>query len=188
MAELGKLPGVGPKTAERLAHHLLAANRADVLALADALRALKEQVRPCQRCCSPTEGELCELCRDPRRDASLICVVEQPRDLSAMERSGSFRGLYHVLHGKLSPLDGVGPEHLSIDALLSRVRAGGVQEVIMATNPTTEGDGTALYISSLLGPLGVKITRLARGLPSGSGLEFANNQMLADAFEGRRAF
>lgn len=188
MAELGKLPGIGPKTAERLAHHLLAAPRADVLALADALRALKELVKPCQRCCCPAEGELCELCRDPRRDASLICVVEQPRDLSAMERSGSYRGLYHVLHGKLSPLDGIGPEHLTIDALVSRVRAGGVQEVIMATNPTTEGDGTALYISSLLGPLGVKITRLARGLPSGSGLEFANNQMLADAFEGRRSF
>src|SRR5262249_24672588 len=127
MSELGKLPGVGPQTAERLGHPLLAATPADVPALADRLRALQEPVRPCQRCSTPTEGELCELCRDPRRDPALICVVEQPRDLSAMERSGSFRGLYHVLHGKLSPLDGIGPEHLTIDALLSRVRAGGVQ-------------------------------------------------------------
>lgn len=188
MTELGKLPGIGPKTAERLAHHLLASPQTEVFALVDALRALKEQVRPCPSCCNPTELELCELCRDSRRDPSLICVVEQPRDLAAMERSGSYRGLYHVLHGKLSPLDGVGPEHLTIDTLLTRVRTGSVQEVIMATNPTTEGDGTALYLSSLLAPLAVKITRLARGLPSGSCLEFANNQMLADAFEGRRSF
>jgi recombination protein RecR len=185
--ELGRLPGIGPKTAERLTHHLLAAPAGEVLALADALRAVKEQIRPCRRCCNPTAGELCELCSDPRRDARLICVVEQPRDLSALERSGSYRGLYHVLHGRLAPLDGVGPEHLTIDRLLQRVRAGGVQEVIMATNPTTEGDGTALYLSSLLTPLGVPVTRLARGLPSGSVLEFANSQMLADAIEGRRA-
>jgi len=186
--ELGKLPGIGPKSAERLTHHLLGASRAEVLALADALRALKEQVRPCRRCCNPTEGELCPLCSDPRRDGGLICVVEQPRDVSALERSGSYRGFYHVLHGRLAPLDGVGPEQLTIERLMERVRAGGVQEVIMATNPTTEGDGTALYLSSLLSPLGVKVTRLARGLPSGSVLEFANNQMLADALEGRRAF
>jgi recombination protein RecR len=188
MQQLGKLPGIGPKSAERLAHHLLAAPRTEVLALADALRALKEQVRPCQRCCNPSEHELCSICSDPRRDSALICVVETPRDLTSMERSGRFRGLYHVLHGRLSPLDGVGPEHLTIDRLLARVRAGDVQEVIMATNPTTEGDGTALYLSSLLGPLGVRVTRLARGLPTGSNLEFANNQMLADALEGRRAF
>jgi recombination protein RecR len=186
--ELGKLPGIGPKTAERLTHYLLAASRADVLALADALRAIKEQIHPCRQCCNPTEHELCSLCADPRRDASLVCVVEQPRDLTALERSGSYRGLYHVLHGRLAPLDGVGPEHLTIDRLVARVRAGNVQEVIMATNPTTEGDGTALYLSTLLNPLGVKVTRLARGLPSGSVLEFANNQMLADALEGRRAF
>jgi recombination protein RecR len=188
MQELGKLPGIGPKTAERLTHHLLAASRPEVLSLADALRAIKEQIHPCRLCCNPTEHELCALCADPRRDGSLICVVEQPRDLTALERSGSYRGLYHVLHGRLAPLDGVGPEHLTIDRLLARVRAGNVQEVIMATNPTTEGDGTALYLSTLLNPLGVKITRLARGLPSGSVLEFANNQMLADALEGRRAF
>jgi recombination protein RecR len=188
MAELGKLPGIGPKTAERLAHHLLSAPRAEVIALSDALRAIKDQVKRCTRCQAPTEHELCETCRDSGRDASLICVVEQPRDMTAMERSGTFRGLYHVLHGKLSPLDGIGPEHLTIDSLVARVRGGGVREVVMATNPTTEGDGTALYISTLLAPFGVKVTRLARGLPSGSGLEFANNQMLADAFEGRRSF
>jgi recombination protein RecR len=188
IAELGRLPGVGPKTAERLAHHLLAAPRPEVIALSDAIRAIKDQVRRCSRCQGPTEHETCETCRDARRDGSLVCVVEQPRDMAALERSGSYRGSYHVLHGRLSPLDGVGPEHLTIDALAARVRAGGVSEVIMATNPTTEGDGTALYISSLLGPLGVKITRLARGLPSGSGLEFANSQMLADALDGRRGF
>lgn len=188
MQELGKLPGVGPKTAERLAHHLLAAPRSEVLALSEALRAVKDQIRRCGRCCAPTENELCSVCSDPRRDPSSICVVETPRDLTPLERSGSYRGLYHVLHGRLSPLDGVGPEHLTIDQLLARVRAGGVGEVIMATNPTTEGDGTALYLSTLLTPLGVRVTRLARGLPAGSVLEFANNQMLADALEGRRAF
>jgi recombination protein RecR len=188
MHELGKLPGIGPKTAERLAHHLLAASRADVLALSDALRALKEQIHPCRQCGNPTENDLCSLCSDPRRDSSLICVVEQPRDVASLERAGTYRGLYHVLHGRLSPLDGVGPEHLTVDLLLARVRAGGIKEVIMATNPTTEGDGTALYLSTLLKPLEVKVTRLARGLPSGSSLEFANNQMLADALEGRRMY
>jgi recombination protein RecR len=186
MQELGKLPGIGPKSAERLTHYLLAANRNDVLALADALRAIKEQIHPCRQCCQPTENDLCALCADPRREASVICVVEQPRDVTALERSGSFRGLYHVLHGRLAPLDGIGPEHLTVDRLLARVRAGGVQEVIMGTNPTLEGDGTALYLSSLLAPFEIKVTRLARGLPSGSVLEFANNQMLADALEGRR--
>jgi len=188
MRELGKLPGVGPKTAERLTHHLLAARHSDVLALSDALRAVKEQVRPCGQCCNLTEGDLCALCADPRRDASVLCVVEQPRDVFALERSATYRGLYHVLHGRLAPLDGVGPEQLTIDTLLRRVRAGGVREVIMATNPTLEGDGTALYLASELATTGVRITRLARGLPSGSGLEFANSQMLADALEGRRAF
>jgi recombination protein RecR len=186
--ELGKLPGIGPKSAERLTHHLLAQPRNEVLALADALRDVKEKIRRCSQCCNLTEGELCALCSDPRRDASLVCVVEQPRDLAALERSASYRGLYHVLHGRLAPLDNVGPEQLTIDRLLERVRGGGVNEVIMATNPTTEGDGTALYLSSLLREMGVKITRLARGLPSGSVLEFANTQMLADAMEGRRVF
>jgi recombination protein RecR len=186
--ELGRLPGIGPKTAERLAHHLLAADRSVVFALADALRAVKESVRLCRQCCGLAEGDLCSICADPSRDASVICVVEQPRDVTALERSASFKGVYHVLHGKLAPLDDVGPENLTIERLLQRVRSGSVREVIMATNPTLEGDGTALYLSSLLSPLGVKVTRLARGLPSGSVLEFANNQMLADALEGRRAF
>jgi len=186
--QLGKLPGIGPKTAERLTHHLLAASRADVLALADALRAIKDSIRRCRQCCHLTEGELCALCSDPRRDPSLLCVVEQPRDLQALERAGAYRGLYHVLHGRLAPLDNVGPEQLTVDLLVRRVQAGGVREVIMATNPTTEGDGTALYLSSVLAPTGVRVTRLARGLPAGSVLEFANSQMLADALEGRRAF
>jgi recombination protein RecR len=185
---LGKLPGIGPKTAERLTHHLVSASRQEVLALADALRAIKETVRRCRQCHNLTEGDLCAVCADPRRDASVVCVVEQPRDLAALERAGTYRGVYHVLHGQLAPLDGVGPERLTIDSLVDRVRQGGVQEVIMATNPTLDGDGTALYLANVLAPTGVRVTRLARGVPSGSGLEFANNQMLADALEGRRTF
>jgi recombination protein RecR len=187
-AELGKLPGIGPKSAERLTHHLLGADRDLVLALADALRAVKENIRLCRQCCNLTEGDLCSICCDSRRDASQVCVVEQARDLLALERAGAYRGLYHVLHGRLAPLDNIGPEQLKVEQLLQRVQHGGVREIIMATNPTLEGDGTALYLSSLLEPLGVKITRLARGLPSGSVLEFANSQMLIDALEGRRAF
>jgi recombination protein RecR len=186
--ELGKLPGIGPKSAERLTHYLLAADRRDVLGLADALRAIKEAIRPCRQCYNLAEADLCTICADPRRDASLVCVVEQPRDLAAIERAGNYRGCYHVLQGRLAPLENVGPEQLTIDALVDRVRKGGVQEVIMATNPTLEGDGTALYISNLLAGTGVRVTRLARGLPSGSVLEFANNQMLADALDGRRTF
>jgi recombination protein RecR len=185
---LGKLPGIGPKTAERLTHYLLAADAREVLALADALRGIKEHIHPCRQCFNLAEGELCDLCGDPSRNGALICVVEQARDVAALERAGNYKGLYHVLQGRLAPLDNVGPERLTIDALVERVKNGGVQEVIMATNPTLEGDGTALYISNLLAPTGVKITRLARGLPSGSVLEFANNQMLADALDGRRAF
>jgi recombination protein RecR len=186
--ELSQLPGIGPKTAERLTHYLLAADRTKVLSLAEALRGIKDNVRPCRQCFNLTEAELCELCRDPRRDRSLICVVEQPRDLSALERAGTYRGLYHVLQGRLAPLENIGPENLTIDRLVERVQKGGVKEVIMATNPTLEGDGTALFISNLLAPTGVRVTRLARGLPSGSVLEFANSQMLADALEGRRTF
>ena len=186
--ELSKLPGIGPKTAERLTHYLLAADREQVLSLAEALRGIKENVHSCRQCFNLTEGELCELCRDPRRDSSIICVVEQPRDLAALERAGTFRGLYHVLQGRLAPLENIGPENLTVDSLVQRVQKGGVKEVIMATNPTLEGDGTALFISNLLAPTGVTVTRLARGLPSGSVLEFANSQMLADALEGRRGF
>jgi len=186
--ELSKLPGIGPKTAERLTHYLLAAEQDQVLALSDALRGIKERVHPCRQCFNLTEEELCDLCRDPKRDSSTICVVEQPRDLTALERAGNYRGLYHVLQGRLAPLDNIGPENLTINALVQRVQKGGVREVIMATNPTLEGDGTALFISNLLAPNGVSVTRLARGLPSGSVLEFANSQMLADALEGRRTF
>jgi recombination protein RecR len=186
--EFSKLPGIGPKTAERLTHHLLGAGRGEALALADALRGISERVRPCRQCFNLTEGELCSICSEARRDPSLICVVEQPRDLAALERAGTYRGLYHVLQGRLAPLDNVGPEQLTLDALVQRVRHGGVREIILATNPTLEGDGTALYISNLLDGTGVLITRLARGLPSGSVLEFANSQMLADALEGRRTF
>jgi recombination protein RecR len=186
--QLNRLPGIGPKSAERLTHYLLAADRQQVLALADALRDIKEIIHPCRQCFNLTEGERCSLCSDPKRDSSVICVVEQPRDLTSLERAGTYRGLYHVLGGKIAPLDNVGPDQLTIDALVRRVRQGGVNEVILATNPTLEGDGTALFISNLLADTGVKITRLARGLPSGSVLEFANNQMLADALEGRRAF
>jgi recombination protein RecR len=188
MQELGKLPGIGPKTAERLTHFLLGSGRDQARALASALVGIVEQIQRCRQCFNLTEGELCSLCADPRRDASQICVVEQPRDLAALERAGTYRGLYHVLHGRLAPLDNIGPEQLTVDALLRRVRQGGVQEIIMATNPTLEGDGTALYVSNLLADTGVRVTRLARGLPSGSVLEFANNQMLADALEGRRSF
>jgi recombination protein RecR len=186
--EFSKLPGIGPKTAERLTHYLLGAGRGEALALADALRGISERIRPCRQCFNLTEGELCSICTDARRDRSLICVVEQARDLASLERAGNYRGLYHVLGGRLAPLDNIGPEQLTLDALLRRVQQGGVREVILATNPTLEGDGTALYISNLLAGTGVLITRLARGLPSGSVLEFANSQMLADALEGRRTF
>lgn len=186
MQELGKLPGIGPKSAERLTHYLLSADRKDVLALAECLRSIKESIHRCKICCNPTELEICSICSDSRRDPAIICIVEQPRDLSALERSGVYRGVYHVLHGRLAPLDNMGPDQLTIEKLMDRVSQGNVREIIMATNPNLEGDGTALYLSSLLGPSGVNVTRLARGLPSGSGLEFASSQILADALEGRR--
>jgi recombination protein RecR len=186
--EFGKLPGIGPKTAERLTHYLVGAGRGDALTLAEALRGITERVHPCRQCFNLTEGDLCSICSDPRRDAALICVVEQPRDVAALERAATFRGLYHVLQGRLAPLENIGPEQLTVDALRRRVLQGGIQEVILATNPTLEGDGTALYVSNLLADTGVRVTRLARGLSSGSVLEFANNQMLMDALEGRRAF
>jgi recombination protein RecR len=186
--EFTRLPGIGPKSAERLTHYLLGSGRSQIVPLAEALRAIAEAVRPCRQCFNLTEGDLCSICSDPRRDRSLICVVEQPRDLTTLERAGTYKGLYHVLQGRLAPLENMGPEQLTVDSLLRRVQGGGVQEVILATNPTLEGDGTALYISNVLASAGIRVTRLARGLPSGSVLEFANNQMLADALEGRRTF
>ena len=186
--EFAKLPGIGKKSAERLAYHVLRIHQTEALALADAIRSVKENVRYCKTCYNLTEQEECEICRDPKRDRTLLCVVEQPRDLIALEQPGTYQGLYHVLLGRIAPLDGVGPEQLTIDSLVERVRQGGVREVIMATNPTLEGDGTALYISSLLVSLPVEITRLARGITTGSVLEFANKEILADALAGRQKF
>jgi recombination protein RecR len=186
--EFTKLPGIGPKSAERLTHFLLAGDRRHAVGLADALRAVVEQVHPCRRCFNHSEGELCPVCADPGRDPATVCVVETPRDLAVFERMGTFRGVYHVLGGRLAPLENVGPEQLTLDALVRRVKAGDVREVILATSPTFEGDGTALFVSNLLNGMNVKVTRLARGLPSGASIELANTQMLADALDGRRAF
>ncbi len=186
----GRLPGLGAKSAERLAYHLLKAPPEEALALAEAIRAVKDSIRYCQSCYHLTEADqpLCEICRDPRRNAALICVVEQSRDLLALEKSGTYQGTYHVLLGRLAPSQGIGPDQLTLDALERRVRAGGVTELIMATNPTLEGDGTALLVANRLEGTEVSITRLARGLASGSVLEFANKEMLADAINGRQRF
>lgn len=186
--EFEALPGIGRKSAERLAHFILMSTPEAALGLAEAIRTVKATVRPCSTCYNLTEGENCHICSDPRRDPQVVCVVEQPRDLISLEASGAFQGVYHVLQGRISPLEGIGPEQLTIDALHRRIRKTGVREVVMATNPTIEGDGTALFISNLLAGEPVKITRLARGIPSGSVLEFANSAMLADALRGRQAF
>lgn len=188
-AELARLPGIGRKTALRLTYHLLRQPADQSRRLAAALVSLRERVRPCARCFNLTEGELCPICADPRRDASVICVVEQASDISAIERAGEFRGTYHVLGGRLSPLDGVGPEHLTVDALLSRLReaGGGVREVILATNPSLEGEATALYVHGQLESQGVAVSRIARGLPVGGDLEYADGVTIAQALSARRA-
>lgn len=186
LQELTKLPGIGPKSAERIAHFLLSGDRKVAVTLGEALRGVVERVRPCRECFALTEGDLCPICSDSRRDAGVLCVVETSRDVTLFERAGNFRGLYHVLGGRLAPLDGVGPDQLTLSALAQRVRRGGVREVILATSPTLEGDGTALFASNLLAGSGVTITKLARGIPSGSSLELTNSQILADALEGRR--
>jgi recombination protein RecR len=189
LAELGRLPGIGPKSAERIAHFLLgSADRSVLRSLIGALGEVRDRIRPCRQCFNLTEDEICSICADVRRDGSILCVVEQPKDVATLERTGIFRGLYHVLQGRLAPLENVGPEKLTLDALVARVHEGRVKEVLLATNPTLEGDGTSLYISNLLAGADVKLTRLARGVPSGSALDFANSQMLADAIEDRRAF
>jgi recombination protein RecR len=188
LAELTKLPGIGPKSAERIAHFLLTGDRGSAVTLAAALDRVVERVRPCRECFHLCEADLCGICSDPRRDAGLICVVETPRDVGLFERGGGYRGLYHVLGGRLAPLDNVGPDRLTLNPLVARVRRGGVREVILATSPTLEGDGTALLASNLLSGTGVKLTRLARGLPTGASLELVNSQILADALEGRRQF
>ena len=186
--QFAKLPGIGKKSAERLAYHVLRMHESEALALAEAIRAVKKNVHYCKHCFNLAEGEECTVCQDPRRDRETLCVVEQPRDLIALEQTSAYRGLYHVLLGRIAPLEGIGPDQLTIDALVDRVRGGSFKEVIMGTNPTVEGDGTALYISNLLGEFPVKITRLARGITSGSVLEFANKEMLADALSGRQQF
>lgn len=184
--EFAKLPGIGRKSAERLAYHILRVHKTEALGLADAIRDVRENVHYCKKCYNLAEGEVCTICQDPKRDQSLLCIVEQPRDLMALEQSGVFRGLYHVLLGRIAPLEGVGPEQLTVDALIDRVRSGQFREIIMATNPTVEGDGTSLYISNQLAETGVAITRLARGITTGSILEYTNKEILADALSGRQ--
>jgi len=186
--EFAKLPGIGKKSAERLAYHVLRANKTEALALADAIRNVKENVRYCRTCYNLAEREECAICRDPRRERELLCVVEQPRDLMALEQTGIYHGLYHVLLGRVAPLEGIGPDRLTIDALVARIRNGTFKELIMATNPTVEGDGTALHITNLLSDLPIRITRLARGITPGSVLEYANKEILSDALAGRREF
>jgi recombination protein RecR len=184
--EFGRLPGIGPKSAERLAFYILKAKPAEALALADAIRDLKEKIRRCDICFNFAEQNICQICSDDRRDKSIICVVEQPKDLISLEKTGSCKWVYHVLGGHIAPLEGIEPDDLTIKQLIERVHAGGVKELIMATNPNMAGDGTSLYISSLLRAADVKITRLARGLPTGSTIEYASGKMLADAIIGRQ--
>ncbi len=187
MTELARLPGIGPRSAERIAFHLLRADKAEALALAGAIREVKEKLRHCSQCYNLTDDDPCPICHDPGRDGSLIVVVEQPKDLMLLEQTGLLRGKYHVLMGHIAPLEGIEPQDLTIDALVRRVKAGGVKEVLLATNPTMEGDGTALYIQSILKPLGVTVSRLARGLAVGSQVEYASRAMLEAAITGRTA-
>ncbi len=184
--QLGRLPGIGRKSAERLAYHLLRISKGEAIALADAIRAVRENVCYCSICYNLAESNVCGICRDSTRDQSRLCVVEQPQDLMALEQAAVYRGLYHVLLGRIAPLDGIGPDHLTIDALVERVRRGNFTEIIMATNPTVEGDGTSLFISNQLSEFPVHITRLARGITSGSVLEYTNKEILADALSGRQ--
>lgn len=186
--QFSKLPGIGKKSAERLAYHVLRMHESEAMAMAAAIERVKKNVRYCATCFNLTEAEECSICRDSRRDRTRICVVEQPRDLLSLEGTSAYKGLYHVLLGRIAPLEGIGPEQLTIEQLVERIRSGGVEEVIMATNPTLEGDGTALHISNLLSETSVTITRLARGVTSGSVLEYANQEMLSDALSGRQPF
>ncbi len=186
--QFAKLPGIGRKSAERLAYHVLRVNKPEAIALADAIRDVRENVRYCEDCYSLAESEKCLICQDPKRDRTQLCVVEQPRDVIQLEQAGVFGGLYHVLLGRIAPLENVGPDQLTIDALVERVRGRGIREVIMGTNPTVEGDGTALHISNLLAEYPLEVTRLARGITTGSVLEFTNKEILADALSGRQKF
>ncbi|TWU47378.1 Recombination protein RecR [Rubripirellula tenax] len=184
--QLGRLPGVGRKSAERLAFHLLRVSESEALALAESIRRVRQDVRYCATCFNLAESETCSICADSGRDLTRLCVVEQPRDLMSLEQASIFKGVYHVLLGRIAPLDGIGPDQLTIDDLVERVRVGNFVEIIMATNPTVEGDGTSLYISNLLSEFPVEITRLARGITAGSVLEYANREMIADALTGRQ--
>ena len=184
--EFGKLPGIGAKTAERLAFHVLKARSDEALGLAKAISDVKNNIKRCEICYNYSEQATCQICSDPRRDKSLICVVEQPKDVVSLEKTGACRWVYHVLGGHIAPLEGIEPGDLTIDQLVGRVRSGDVKEVIMATNPNMAGDGTTLYISSLLRNTGVKITRLARGIPTGSSIEYASGKILTDAIMGRQ--
>jgi len=184
--ELAKLPGIGQKTAERLAFHILKSKPAEALELAQAISDVKTKIKQCKVCFNFSETELCPICLDTRRDKTRICVVEQPKDVIVLEKTGQCKWVYHVLGGHIAPLEGIEPDNLTIDKLVERVKAGGVEELIMATNPNLLGDGTSLYISSLLKSTGIKITRLARGLATGTTLEYASGKMLTDAITSRQ--
>ena len=184
--ELARLPGIGPKSAQRLAFYMVKAPVQDARRLAEAIVAAKERVRFCRECFSVSEGELCRICRDPGRDASIICVVEESKDQAAIEKAGVVKGRYHVLGGAISPLEGIGPDDLRVQELLDRVAKDGVEEVILATNPNLEGNATAMYVAALLKPIGIHVTRLASGLPVGGDLEYADEVTLGQALEGRR--
>ena len=184
--ELGRLPGIGPKSAQRIAFHLLAAEPVDVERLAVILQRVKAEVRFCRTCGNVAESEECRICRDPRRDATIICVVEEPKDVVAVERTREFRGRYHVLGGAISPIDGVGPDDLRVRELMVRLRDGTVKELILATDPNLEGEATATYLARLVMPMGLIVTRLASGLPVGGDLEYADEVTLGRAFTGRR--
>ena len=184
--ELSRLPGIGRKTASRLTFYLLKQPRESASRLSDAILQVKDRISFCETCGNIAEGRLCTHCLDPRRDDAIVCVVEEPSDIHVIERSGGFRGRYHVLHGRLSPLDGVGPEGLTVERLLERVREGSVTEVILATNPDVEGEATALYLRRALAPLSVRVTRIARGIPMGGSLEFLDEITVGEALAGRR--
>jgi recombination protein RecR len=186
LEELERLPGIGPKSAQRLAFHILKGDDASAARLADALVEVKRQIHFCARCFNFASDDLCEYCADTGRDAAMLCVVEEPRDVVAIERTGEFRGLYHVLQGAISPIDGIGPDQLRARELIDRLADGTVTEVIIATNPNVEGETTALYLSRLIKPLGIKVTRIASGLPVGGDLEFADEVTLGRALEARR--
>ncbi|MEX0682275.1 MAG: recombination mediator RecR [Dehalococcoidia bacterium] len=184
--EFYRLPGIGPKSAQRLAYYLLRMPVSDARSLADAIIEVKEKVTLCSICQNVTEIDPCRICTDMERDRRVICVVEEPLDILSLERTDSYHGLYHVLHGAISPMDGIGPEDLKISELLSRLRSGEAQELILATNPNLEGEATSMYLARLIGPLGLRVTRLARGLPAGGDLEYADDVTLTRALEGRQ--